>query len=210
MQPSEHDHDADHPACDPRLDPEFAPPPGRDGVPPTPVGEAADRAIGWVAGHAWGLLVVAVVFQVGVLLAMIGLAARPLVASGGRTVLLHVMPVDPRDLFRGDYVTLSYDVSSVSSQLEPGQTVYVQLVPAPDGRHFRPGTVTISHPGAGAGVVLRGTVVRRGVAEFGLEKFFVPEGQGRDYERAVLDHRLWAEATVAPDGSAGLRRLVIE
>ena len=190
MRPSDHDHDHDH-------DPEFAPPP-----------DAADRAIGWVGAHARVLLALAVVFQVCVLLAMVGMAARPLVAAGSRNVLLHVYPVDPRDMFRGDYVTLAYDVSRVPSSLMPGQTVYVELVLEPNGRHYRQGRVETS-PIAGA-LYLRGTVVRPAFAEFGLEKFFVPEGQGHDYEAAVRARRLWAEAAVAPDGQAGLRRLVVE
>jgi uncharacterized membrane-anchored protein len=204
MRPSDHENDRPRPD----LDPEFAPPPDAPGSPTGPAGAAADQAIGWVGGHARVLLAIAVVFQLGVLLAMVGLAARPLVAAGSRTVLLHVYPVDPRDLFRGDYVTLAYDVSRVPSHLMPGQTVYVELVPKPDGRHHRQGRVETS-PIAG-GLSLRGTVSRPGFAEFGLEKFFVPEGQGHDYERAVRDHRLWAEAAVAPDGQARLRRLVIE
>jgi uncharacterized membrane-anchored protein len=117
------------------------------------------------------------------------------------------MPVDPRDLFRGDYVTLSYDVSRVPS-FAPGQAVYVQLVPEPDGLHHHQGGVATS-PFA-TGVSLRGRVLRPGLAGFGLEQFFVPEGQGRDYERAVRQRRLWAEVVIAPDGQGALRRLVVE
>lgn len=197
MRPSDHDPLHDHAA------PEFAPP-------PRPAADAVGRAVGWVGGHARILLTLAVMFQVAVLLGLVVMASRPLVASGSRVVLLHVVPVDPRDLFRGDYVTLSYDLSRVDSTLTPGQTVYVELVAEPDGRHYRAGGRTTTDPNHGPGVWLRGTVMRPGFAEFGLEKFFVPEGQGRDYENAARDRRLWAEAAVAPDGSSGLLRLVVE
>src|SRR5512142_3370735 len=56
----------------------------------------------------------------------------------GALVLLETHPVDPRDLLRGDYVTLNYKISTVpldlfspapANALSPGQTVYVGLEP---------------------------------------------------------------------------------
>lgn len=44
-----------------------------------------------------------------ILIAMLILHAWPLWA--GKPIYLKVQPVDPRDLFRGDYVTLTYEVS---------------------------------------------------------------------------------------------------
>lgn len=199
MRPHEHD-------LDDQFDPAYAPPAEKKPAPTTWIG----RAFGWLEGRARVLLILAVVFQVGVLLSMIGLAMRPMVAAGGRVVLLRVVPVDPRDLLRGDYVTLSYDVNRVSTAFRPGQTVRVEVVPEADGLHYHKGAGETTSTNPGPGVWLRGTVVRPGSAQFGLEKFFVPEGQGLDYERAARSRRLWAEVSVAPDGQAGLRRLVIE
>ena len=91
---------------------------------------------------------------------MIAMRAIPLVT--GQTVLVQVEPVDPRDLFRGDYVILSYDFSRVSQQeihglseqqrgswkkLE-GRAVYVPLVPDSTGAHMRAGKVTVVKPEA--------------------------------------------------------------
>jgi uncharacterized membrane-anchored protein len=154
------------------------------------------------------VLTAAVVLQVAVLLAMTAMGSWPHASPGSRTVLLKVVPVDPRDLFRGDYVTLGYDLSRVPSTFEPGRTIYVTLAPDPDNVHWH-GEGVSGEPPAGA-PYLRGTVIRKGFAEFGIEKFFVPEGQGRPYEDAVRAHKLWAEVAVAPDGRAGLNRLVIE
>ena len=36
----------------------------------------------------------------------------------GQEVLLKVQPVDPRDLFRGDYVVLRYDITRVDSNVQ--------------------------------------------------------------------------------------------
>jgi uncharacterized membrane-anchored protein len=64
---------------------------------------------------------------------------RQAMLNASRVVTLKVAPVDPRDIFRGDYVILSYDIT----RLEPGklegddvfahgEKVYVTLVPSGD------------------------------------------------------------------------------
>lgn len=61
------------------------------------------------------------------------------VATGDR-VLLRTVPVDPRDIFRGDYVQLSYDITnldldslSVKEGFKPNEKIYVSLVKNEDG-----------------------------------------------------------------------------
>ena len=88
---------------------------------------------------------------------------RASILRSGKEVRLRTVPVDPRDLFRGDYVVLSYAISTVEaadsdSKFERGDTVYVTLVPGPDGfaqaktaSHARPET-------AGPEVVIAGRV----------------------------------------------------
>jgi uncharacterized membrane-anchored protein len=208
---------APSPAPEPGLDPEFAAPPAG----PAPVArawsglvEAVDKAATWVGGHRRGVIVGAVVFQLAVLLWMVVWHSRPLVASGSQTVLLHVVPVDPRDLFRGDYVTLSYDVSrmsplGLSRDDLSGRPVYVTLAPDRDGRHYHGAGASLDPPPPGSGPFLRGTATQRGLA-FGIESYFVQEGKGKAYEDAVRRGKLWAEVAVAPDGRAALRGLVIE
>src|ERR1039458_9311882 len=58
--------------------------------------------------------------------------------AGGKVVLLETRPVDPRDLLRGDYVTLNYKICDVALRLfspaltnglAPGENVYVDLEP---------------------------------------------------------------------------------
>src|SRR5262245_66029647 len=56
-----------------------------------------------------------VLAQVLILISMIVLDAAPLVL--GERIKLRVTPVDPRDLFRGDYVVLNYDFNRIA----PGQ-----------------------------------------------------------------------------------------
>jgi uncharacterized membrane-anchored protein len=169
-----------------------------------------------VGGRGRALLLSGILLQAAVLLGLIGL--RLVGLWRGETVLLRVVPVDPRDLLRGDYVTLGYECSRLprggvqgtrtgsTSSLE-GQTVYVPLARDPDGRHWHGEGCTALRPAGGT--FLRGRI-EGGRIVFGIESYFVQEGKGKSYEAAVRVGRLWAEVAVTPEGDASLRKLVIE
>ena len=133
-------------------------------------------------------------------------------------MLLKVVPVDPRDLMRGDYVILGYDISrvppgtflggSASPGERAGRTVYVVLEPDEDGRHYH-GAGVVEEPPAN-GPFIRGTLEASGRIVFGIESYFVQEGKGKEYEQAVRDRRLSAEVALSRDGRAALRRLVFD
>ena len=57
-------------------------------------------------------LLLAVVIQTGVLVAMV--AMKQWTLTTGTPVVLETKPVDPRSLFRGDYVRLNYAISNYS------------------------------------------------------------------------------------------------
>ena len=57
------------------------------------------------------VVMVAIALQVVVLFFMAG--EREWVVRTGRTVFLRTAPVDPRDVMRGDYVRLNYEMSRV-------------------------------------------------------------------------------------------------
>jgi uncharacterized membrane-anchored protein len=176
--------------------------------------------LGWLKARERKVLLVTVVAQLVILVGMIALRALPLVT--GKTVLVRVQPVDPRDLFRGDYVILSYDFSRTPSQgieglsesergswktLE-GRTVYVALVSDSIPGHWRAEKVTIVKPAAGP--FLKGQMERYGALKFGIEAYYVQEGTGRRYEQAIRDRKLSAELAVTSGGQAALRGLRIE
>jgi uncharacterized membrane-anchored protein len=179
-----------------------------------------DGFLAWIKGHERLVLLAAAAFQVIFLVAMIGLRVTPLLA--GDIIFVRVVPVDPRDLFRGDYVVLGYDFSRIPPAgiegLEEsyGQhkqqwlelPVYVTLVPEPDGKHWRAEKFSISQPTSGK--YLRGRITGPGRLEFGIEAYYLQEGQGSKYEEAMRDHRLAAEIAVTADGHAALRGLRIE
>jgi uncharacterized membrane-anchored protein len=176
--------------------------------------------LGWLKARERKVLKVTVAAQLVILVAMIALRAIPLVT--GQTVLVRVVPVDPRDLFRGDYVILSYDFSRTPregieglsldergkrSKLE-GRTVYVPLVPDSNKTHWRAEKVTLVKPATGP--FLKGLMQRHGSIQFGIESYFVQEGTGRVYEQAIRDRKLSAELAVSSSGQAALKALRIE
>ena len=123
-------------------------------------------ALGWLKARERRVLLITAAAQLLILVAMIGLRALPLLT--GQTVLVRVEPVDPRDLFRGDYVILSYDFSRVPPQEIEGlpetwrgkrarwedRTIYVPLVQDADRVHWKAGKVTAVKPDIfqGAGI----------------------------------------------------------
>lgn len=181
------------------------------------------RGLGWLSGRRRTLLGLAVLLQLGVLAGMIALHLYPLVI--GNRVLLQVIPVDPRDVFRGDFVILGYDFSPwrlekieglprtpafASNQSWEDVPVYVSLEEDPKSKHWRATRASVIRPASG--VYLRGLYRPYGFPAIraGIEAFYVEERSGHDYEKAIRDKKLFAEVAVAPSGAAKLVRLVVE
>lgn len=83
----------------------------------------------------WPLVLVVALVQSAVLGYMIW--DRVTLLRTGQEVVLDVVPVDPRSLFRGDYVILNYKVSSVEKSLASDEfkrrdRIYVTLKKNPD------------------------------------------------------------------------------
>jgi len=190
------------------------------------------RLLSWLRDRRLALLVAAGVFQAAVLAAMVAIHAAPLVL--GETILLRVEPLDPRDLFRGDYVILAYGISRVPPQGIEGipssrqpqggsnynypprepeeQTVYVSLEPDADGTHWRGTRFSIQRPATGKYIcgVYRREYYGPGRLCYGIETFYVSEGSGPKYEQAARTRQLTAEIALTSRGQAKLRGLRIE
>jgi uncharacterized membrane-anchored protein len=189
------------------------------GVSVSPFPGWIERPASWIKGHELPIIIGGIVFQLIILVGMIVMRLLPLLT--GDVILLKVIPLDPRDMFRGDYVVLAYDCSRIPSGGVPGlkgsqeygyrdvqgKTVYVTLVPDPDGKHWRPDKYSAERPKQGK--YLRGQIQGWQI-QFGIEAFYVQEGKGRDYENAVRNHKLSAEICVTPNGAAIVRNLLIE
>ena len=124
-----------------------------------PLGESA---FAWIKARERWLLLAGCALQLAVLIGMI--AGRAWTVMAGQTIYVHVLPVDPRDLMRGDFVVLSYEFNNASNlmgrnldwQSLQGRTVYAQLEPEGDGKHWR--AVHIGFEKPADGLFLRGTV----------------------------------------------------
>ncbi len=140
------------------------------------------------------------------------------VLAGGKLVLLETRPVDPRDLLRGDYVTLGYKISDVTlsppvptNGLPPGTTVYVALEPR--GQFHEVALASTNRMTAAAGqVVLKGHVrswwnsaaqhtVR---LEYGLEHYDVREGTGNPRGKLTV------QAAVPDSGQARIKQVFVD
>jgi uncharacterized membrane-anchored protein len=127
----------------------------------------------------------------------------------GKEIRLLVQPVDPNDFFRGEYVALSYRISSLRTPAaDLGDTVYVPL--RREGDVWTGTYATTQKPRSGT--FIRGRVTGDEFfqpIQFGIETFFVPEGQSRKYEDAMSSRRLLAIVSVNGDGKARVKRLEI-
>ncbi len=163
--------------------------------------------------------------QTGILASMIREGSG--ILSEGRQITLRTVPVDPRDLFRGEYVVLNYEFSALDSNLVMGdwpaisgnQTLYIRLEkqaddtwhpveasfqPLPDD----PETVVIrSLPFRYEPTSDKPSTIR---AEYGLERYYVPEGQGKELENARNADRVLVDVRVMPDGTARVAALHVE
>lgn len=173
----------------------------------------------WLLATAF---VVALV-HIGVLFSMI--AGRAAILRDGREVVLAVRPVDPRDLLRGDYVILTYNISLIPTQLfaeRPAsneqtnqELVFVRLKEGEEGiwepvaaRFGKP-----PEPAASDGEIdLRGSAStawfdQAGVLQvaYGIERFYVPEGEGRPIEEDLRERPFRMKIAVSASGEAQIK-----
>lgn len=163
----------------------------------------------------------AVGFQCLILLGVVGMKQHTVWT--GQTIRLQTTPVDPRSLFRGDYVSLRYPISDLADELfaggtnkiERGDVVYVVL--AGGDAKWRATSVHPRMPELDPGeVVLRGEFRQSWLpgsgtvpVEYGIESYFVPEGTGWKIERAS-GSRLTVEVAIDRGGRAVVRRLFVD
>jgi len=152
--------------------------------------------------------------------------SRASILASGTEVLLKTAPVDPRDFLRGDYVVLNYDISSVPVSTVTGgipaeageQTLWVRLKRQPDGFWGIVESSFAELPAASDTVVLRslpfysygpgsGETIR---VEYGIERYYVPEGEGKPLEEARNEGVVSIAASVSSSGAAQIRSLVVD
>lgn len=173
------------------------------------------------------LLALAVAAQLLVLAWMAG--EREWIFRTGQVVYLRTAPIDPRDLFRGDFVRLQYEINSVrredldatiavpAAERRRHEVVYTRLRPAGEGLYEAAGT---SARRPGDGLFLRGRTEdgwRMGwrggnhfLVKYGIEQLFVEQGSGLAIEkrrgaRDALQVPMEVEVALASSGTAVIR-----
>jgi uncharacterized membrane-anchored protein len=159
--------------------------------------------------------ILACLIPAGILLGMTVMPLYTLVS--GEEVILRTIPVDPTDLFRGDYVILRYEAEEVPAsmvskevrrELEKGHSaveVYVALKQE-DGFHV-PEKVTLKKPESG--LYLKGKLnyittswdgkldgEETAYLSYTLDKYFVEDNTGLELEEASRDGNILAKVKV--------------
>lgn len=156
------------------------------------------------------------------------IAGRAAILRNGTEVLLKVEPVDPRDLLRGDYIYLSYEISripvSLIANIPTGQTssedglVVVRLAKGMDGYWHATAAWLGRAPDAApadqvdiAGHLSAGwnfTADTTLSADYGMERFYLPEGEGLAIEQDMRVRPFGVRVAVAKDGKAQIKALM--
>jgi uncharacterized membrane-anchored protein len=170
------------------------------------------------------LVLAAVILQLVVLAYMAG--EREYILRNGKVIHLRTAPVDPRDLFRGDYVSLNYEISRISvdaltgaadaREIKKGDRLYAVLQEGANGL-YELARIQLQPPENG--VYLSGRfrhahqILQPGYPAwitYGIEAYFIEQGTGRAIEtrrgnRTGVQVPLEMAVAVSKNGTAVLK-----
>ena len=154
-------------------------------------------------------LLAVVLVQLTVPLALAAAAAADL--AFGREIRLRARPVDPLDVFRGNYVVLRYDISEVAVgfQVRRNETVCVRLTEQND---VWTGDFGLPESDAGDSAICGRARADAAAGEqvgveYGIETYYASADRAREIERSIGRGRLLAVIDLDDDGSARIKRL---
>jgi uncharacterized membrane-anchored protein len=156
------------------------------------------------------------------------ISGRAAILRDGKQVLLKIEPVDPRDLFRGDYIILGYEISRLpvklianipAGQLTSENTpITVRLKPGADGywhaaaAWFGKAPVPAAADEADiAGQVAAGWTLDPEVTiapQYGIDRFYLPEGQGMAIQNDMRVRPFGVRVAIAANGEAQIKALM--
>ena len=144
---------------------------------------------------------------------------RAAILKNGTEVLLETGFVDPRDLFRGHYVTLNLRISQIAKDtvdftqnFETDTPVWVEIAKGETG-FWHPTAIHLSNPD--------GPITLRGIyqstwgngsinIDFPFDRYFAPKDRALELEDLRNDQRLGIALAVLPDGTAAVKGIVID
>jgi uncharacterized membrane-anchored protein len=175
-------------------------------------------------------VLILLLLQTAALAAMVG--KKQYTLNTGTEILLETAPVDPRSLFRGDYVRLNFVISTLDldalegdDEFERRDTVYVVL--APGERYWNPASVHHARPAVSAPqVVIQGEVeyvieiqsdpdahaprpANQIRVRYGIENYFVPEGAGIELENRGANEVVDLRVAVDAAGRSGIKAVLV-
>ncbi|TIP86774.1 MAG: hypothetical protein E5X58_31845 [Mesorhizobium sp.] len=156
------------------------------------------------------------------------IAGRAAILRDGRQVLLRVEPIDPRDLLRGDYILLSYDISRIPVKLianipagkltSDDTPIVVRLKQGADGYweataawFGQAPTPAASDEADIVGHVAEGwdlSVATTIAPNYGIERFYLPEGEGMAIQNDMRVRPFGIRVAIAADGAAQIKALM--
>jgi uncharacterized membrane-anchored protein len=160
-----------------------------------------------------------VLLQLFALLYMAGV--REMIIHTGKSVFLKTAPLDPRDPFRGDYVSLNYEISEIPLKKFKGvlpsdrSARYYTVLKKGDGNLFeldycstiRPECDTVFIKGRNENRWFNPATQKYLLLKYGIEKYFVQQKKGLDIEKRAgrgndVHVPLEVEVALGSDGTA--------
>ena len=157
------------------------------------------------------------------------IAGRAAILRNGKEVLLKVQPVDPRDLLRGDYISLNNNISQVPVKLianipqgafsSDDGSIVVRLKKGGDG-YWQPTAAWFGKAPAPAGAdeadiaghVAAGWDLRSPdmtiAPDYGIGRFYLPEGEGMAIQNDMRVRPFGIKLVLAADGTAQIKALM--
>lgn len=116
----------------------------------------------------------------------------------GKEVLLKTVPVDPRDLLRGDYVILNYEIAQLHGEEFPYNSTVYMILDTDENNIAYDKYISFDKPSDR--LYLKGKVGKCDTniplyksgkcVNFGIESYFVKEGYGKDLEQDLREGAL--------------------
>lgn len=182
----------------------------------------------------WPKILLILFIQTLLLMAMI--ANRQMILSSDTIVVLETKPIDPRSLFRGDYVRLNYEINELQLDelsgdrvFKTNETVYVVLKKS--NHYWNAHAVYLEKDKVPErydseqyaliqGVVKqvskrnwkRGSETSTMISlriSYGIENYFVPEGDGLKLERPEPGDKVTLEIALDKSGHAVIKTLLL-
>ena len=153
-------------------------------------------------------LLVVVCVQLALPLTLAGLAAADL--AFGEEIRLKAQPIDPLDVFRGNYVVLRYDISTlpVLGDVRRGERVCAPLEES-DGVW----RASYADPGRPSGNAICGHAQNDAAPgesvriEYGIETYYASSERAQEIESSIARGQLYVVVDLDDDGSARIERI---